>query len=192
MTNKSLYLSGFSSIIIHIFLIISFSETKLSSKTNFSENLGSRQIKATLTLYERRPEKKKILPKTNSLKPTKTNTQSVLQRTTTKPSLGARGSKDSGSKALMAKFLSQVRAQIAQSKFKTKMARRLKLKGKVKLNFILKKPNIIDKISIIESSNIKQIDQSALQTIDSVKDLPSIPLKLNRVEIPITLVISYE
>jgi outer membrane biosynthesis protein TonB len=60
------------------------------------------------------------------------------------------------------------------------------------LNFKIKAPNTIVELKIIEHSKFKQLDDSAMQTIESVKNIPVIPRSLNRVEIPVTLVISYE
>jgi TonB family protein len=191
MNKKYLLLSCLGSILLHALFLLGFNTQKISTKTNFSKNLGSRQIKAKLTIFERKVQKSTPSPKANGNK-TAVKKKNVKPTKATPESIGAKGEMDSGSKELMAEFLSAVREKIAKNKFKKKVARRLKLTGKVKLNFVIKWPNIIEKIKIINSSNFAQIDESALQTIESVEDLPHIPKKLNRVEIPITLVISYE
>jgi TonB family protein len=177
------------SITLHILLFLNQSNHSFAPKLNFSKKLGRGQIKARITIFERKEQKPEFSKKVGLLKTKKKVTKSQKQKINTQNS---KGISDNGSEELIAKYLSSVRKIIAKNKVKKRMARKLKLTGSVKLNFKIRAPNEIVELKIIKNSKFKQLDDSALQTMASVTDIPMIPKALNRVEIPVTLVISYE
>ncbi|MFT6632734.1 MAG: TonB family protein [Bacteriovoracaceae bacterium] len=177
------------SIVLHIILFLNQTGSSFTPKLNFSKKVGKSQIKARITIFERKEQKADFSKKMGVLKKKK---KVIAPKKKKRQTENSKATADTGSEELITQYLSSVRGIIAQNKFKKRMARKLKMTGSVKLNFKIKAPNTIVELKIIEHSKFKQLDDSAMQTIESVKNIPVIPRSLNRVEIPVTLVISYE
>ena len=190
--NKNLIFSLIISGLCHFIIFLSFTRISLSKKQiNLSKNKGVEQIRARLQIYEQKEklekvekEKKSIFKKKEVKKPQEKSISRVSQKKNIKV--------DQGNEKLLTYYLTQIRNKIAQNKFKSQMAKRLNLKGRVKLNFLIHAPNKIAEISIAESSGEDLLDRSALSSIKDTTDIPNIPKALKRKKIPVTLVILYE
>lgn len=188
--NKKLLFCVLISSILHISLLVGFNSTILEPNTlNFSNKRGTSQIKAKLSLYQREQKpkpKKKVSKKSSNKAAEEKKTKKSMQNKS------AIGESNSGQETLIAKYLTHVRKEIAANKKKKRIAKRLRLTGKVKLNFYIIRPNKIERVKITESNAHKQIELSALETINSVSNIPAIPKEINLDEIAVTLEISYE
>ena len=82
------------------------------------------------------------------------------------------------SKLKVNSYLTKVRRIIEKLKFKNTKAKKLKLKGEVKLSFKINSFGQIADVKIIKSSRIVAIDQSALNTLSRVEALPRPPSEI--------------
>lgn len=189
MMNKKLSICLAGSIVFHVLLFLNMSVSLPESKINFADKSGASRIKARFQIFERSKAKTSLSDKKVGNLKRKKSAKAARKQVS---AVNSEEKTNTGSEELVVKYLSEVRSIIAKNKFKKRMARKLKMTGSVKLNFIIRAPNQIEDLKIIEPSKFKQLNDSAIQTINSVKRIPVIPATLNRVEIPVTLVISYE
>lgn len=178
-----LFLSFFVSFCFHGFLLWGASNTFLEKKENFSKNNGQTEIRAIIQISENKEVKKK-------------GNQKEKKKTANKPkqtnSSQAQGKIDQGQTSIIAKYLTEVRTLIVKHKYKSRMAKKLKLKGEVSISFIINKPNIITALKIEKSSNLSILDDSALQTVKAVEAFPIIPNALKESSIPVLFNVIYE
>jgi TonB family protein len=92
----------------------------------------------------------------------------------------------------MSEYLSRVRFQIVKFNYRNRLARKLKLKGKVGISFTIRFPNIIEDLKVIKSSGYDALDNSGLRTIESIDNMPNLPKKLEINTLPITTSILYQ
>lgn len=187
--NKLWTLSLLASLLFHGVLFISFNKNLFQKKIVYSKNIGKASIKIKLTQTIVKKEKieplKKSTKKIQDKTPKKKNQKNVTAN-------NAKEKSTAGDEVLMNKYLSEVRSAIAKNKYKSPMATRLKLTGSVKMQFLIKRPAMISDIKVIEASRFSQLNDSAVQTIQSTSDIPIIPEEIKLNEIPLTLVITYE
>ena len=189
--DKFLCISFLLSIVFHFFVLVSFHKARLTDdKIHLSKNLGLSQSKASIKIIENR--KKSTRPKKKLTKKSKHKVLKNLQSRNKQKSEKNVGKLQSGQDTLIAEYLLIVRNLLKESQVKLRTARRMGLVGSVKLEFVIKKPNIISDIEIIQKSKYIQLDLSALKTVSSLSDIPEIPAKINKEEISVTVVISYE
>lgn len=187
--NHSPLLFILSSVLIHalVFLCLSLSFQILSEKTQFSfiESKKSSIIgKINVAQIKTEVPKKKVRPPKEIQKkgPKKKIVKKKIKRTS--KSSSAKGVKSLGKKNILAKYLSKVRKEMAKYKYKSRMAKRLNLKGKVQLSFDLVYPNMIKNIKVHNPSKYQTLNQSALLSIKKVESLPSFPKDINKKIIP--------
>lgn len=175
---------------MHGVLLLSSKNFEFFEKEVFSKKQGQAAIKVRLSVYQ--PPKKATPVPPKSLKG-KQKLKEKKKKTSKKSEASkSKVKKTQGTDTVLAKYLSEVRAAIMQKKIKLRMAKRLRLKGDVGLYFLLKKPNIIEGVRVMKPSKFPQLNQSALATMDAVKDVPLMPKELELDQIPITVVISYQ
>lgn len=184
---KSVAIPILASLVLHALLFVSLNKDFFKTKTVYSKNLGKASIKLRLssTLIKKIEPPKKVKAKKPLKQKKKKATQNSVANSATKKST-------QGDDVLINQYLSSVRSAIAKNKYKSPMAERLKLKGSVKMQFLIKVPAIISDIKIVEPSRFKQLNDSAIQTVQNTQDIPTIPSELKLSEIPLTLVITYE
>lgn len=183
--------SLFLSVLFHLGLILvnlPLSEHKI----HFSKVSGAPQKNGQFILYEIYENKTKSSKRTSKVDHAIKQKKNKTQDRKNSVNNHAKGSVNFGDQELLSKYLSELRDKIANNKIKNAMAERLKLVGKVKLNFLIIKPNLIKDLYISKSSGFPLIDQSALDTVGTTKNLPRIPLELDKEEISVSLEISYE
>lgn len=179
---KHLLIAFLASMTLHALILGTMS--LLSKKQVYAKNPGQGAMKVKLSVYQ---PPVKSPPKTAGKK----KKQAKAKKHQNTSSL-SKVKQNKGSDQLIAKFLTAVRSAILNNKYKSRMAKKMRLKGEVELFFVLKSPNIIQDLKVIKPSPYGQLNESAMQTVASVSDVPVIPPKLNLQEIPITVVISYQ
>jgi TonB family protein len=189
--NKFLILSLLASLLLHGVFFINFDKDLFHSKDVFSKKLGdpSIRIKISSVLQQKRTFPKRISEKNQK---SKSRLKSVTQKSKNTQSNKSKEKSTQGNETLLNQYLSKVRSAIVQNKFKSSMATRLRLKGSVKLQFMIKTPSQVTGIKILEASRFKHLNNSAVQTIKTTTNIPPIPRDLNLLEIPLTLAIIYE
>jgi TonB family protein len=157
------------SICIHVLFLVTSSSILISSKSE--EKLQSNFRIRTLIEFKSKKRKGSNSYKKNSEK---------------------KSSRSKESKLKVNNYLTKVRRIIEKLKFKNTKAKKLKLKGEVKLSFKINSFGQITDIRIIESSRIVAIDQSALNTLGRVEALPKPPSEIARRGESIVFSIIYE
>lgn len=186
--NKFL-LSLFLSICFHIGLFISASSINFeSSKTNYSQKIGVSEIRTKLQFKEE--AKEEIVEKLESEKLIKK--KKTKKRKTEEYSDLNKSKSSSGQNSILAKYLFEIRKLIIQHKFKSRIAKRLRLTGEVEIGFSIKKPSLLGELRVIKSSGKAPLDDSALKTVMNIASFPPIPDDLGVSEVPIMLEIVYE
>lgn len=104
---------------------------------------------------------------------------------------GSEASKSSGNQKALSKYLSAIRGQMVLNQYKSRAAIKLNQKGVVKISFDITYPNLISKIKVLKQSSYEQLDYSAVRTIESLQDLPSIPNELNLSKLSVQIDITY-
>lgn len=97
-----------------------------------------------------------------------------------------------GSDTELAKYLNEIREMILKNKHKAAIAKRLGLTGLVKVSFKIEAPNKLKELKIIKSSGKRPLDDSAVETVRRIGELPEIPLNLKLSEITINLEMEFE
>lgn len=187
---KKFPLSILLSIALHLLLIIGFSSFIINGKkTNYSKNSGEAEIRARIRIEEYTPEVKKVIAKKGRKKAKK-----IEKKKETKPKkeISTKGKKSLGSQSAIAAYLSKVRATIVKYKYKSRIAKRLGLKGEVTLSFQIAWPNKVSKLKVVNSSSYASLDSSAIKTIAMVEDLPKMPSTLKEKALPVLFSIKYE
>jgi TonB family protein len=175
-----------SVLILHTIFLFGFDNLESLTKKNYSKNRGLSQIKIIVrvdnshtpkTSESSGPEKKE---KKRKLDPNKT----------TIPDAGKVVSQ--GQDELLAKYLTEIRAKILKYNYRSRLAKKLNLKGQVGIRFVIRFPNTIEELQITSSSGYEALDNSALETISAIDELPKLPEKLEINTLPITTSILYQ
>ena len=184
--------------IAHILVLLTFHSPMITDakKTNYSKNDGVSSIKARLIVQTfsddkesrkttKRPIKKKqYLKKISNSKVRKTNQKNIVDLT--------RSKKNQGSSNKLSHYLNRVRDVIVKNKYKSRIAEKLNLKGRVTLSFALTKDSKVKALKVLQSSQIPPLDNSALETIKKITAFPKVPVEVTMKIIPIKLDIVYE
>lgn len=166
-------------------LFICAAKSVVYKKTNYSQNAGRSFIKAQIS-YE---QIKNVEIKRKGLKK---SPKKIPKKNKTAKSDNTKSKKTSGKNSVLAKYLTKIRSTIVKNKYKSRVAERFNLKGKVKVSFEIDEESKILGVKVIQSSSIDPIDTSAIETIKRLKDLPKVPTELAMKNIPIELEIIYE
>ncbi len=188
---RNLIFCSLFSIGIHGFLILGMFNFQISNeKVNFSKlDYGEASIKIRLSATN--PKKEVVEVEENKsenekfIKKEEKNTKELESSSAKEQNL------DSGQNSLVAKYLSAVRVIIASNKYKSRLAKRLKLKGKVKLQFMIKKPSEISGLKVTGTSGHKLLDKSAIDSVLRSAPFPRMPDEIDMEELPIDLEIEY-
>lgn len=185
----------FITFVLHAFAFYSFSfefksETKVAR--TFSKNIGVSKIRARI-IKENSAQK----PRTKTVKNDKAFHKRAAQKKQQQIVDNTKSSVSKGNNDKLTQYLSVVREVIVKNKFKSIVAKRLSLKGKVKLTFEITQDQttenaIIRSLKILNSSKIPPLDQSAIETIKKVTSIPRIPVEVAMKTIPVELDIVYE
>lgn len=172
---KQLFFALLISIIVHGIVLLNFENLDFSSQNTFSKKIGLSGTKISI----------KVLKTTKKKKSTKLRSKIFAKSNDAQKesSTGSQIKTSSGNQKALSKYLSDLRAKIFHSRFKTRAAIRLKQKGVVTVGFKVKSPNIITDIKILRPSKYEQLNYSAMRTIESMKDVPSIPKELKVIEL---------
>ncbi len=176
------------SLLIHIALLgtLNYLSNEQSNdlKTSFSKEKGEGTIRAILTSSKHREKQNKI----RKNKPAQEETTKQIH----KPSTNSQSKMTTGQDSIIAAYLSKVREQIVLNKYKSRIARKLKMNGKVKLKFEVSYPNTFSGLEILESSGIQGLDDSALKSIGKITNFPIMPKELLSTIIPVQIELIYE
>ena len=191
---KQLKFSVISSILLHAFFIASLSICDLSLdkhlKTHYSQILGQVSSKASFKLVQIQSKPKVVETNKNSHKPKKK--KKVIPKKAPQINSSTKGLASIGQKNKIALYLKKVRIKIVKHKFKSRLAKKLRLKGKVKIKFELVWPNKVKNIQIIGASRYLALDNSAIETIHKIENMPHFPSDIDDKLIPITLSMVFE
>ncbi len=188
---RNFYICLFISIGIHSFIIISAYNFEVANKNVNYSKLDYSEASIKIRLSNAKPKKE-----TFELNKTESKKEKVFkkeEKTTEKldSSSAKKQNLDSGQTSLIAKYLSAVRVIIASNKYKSRLAKRLKLSGKVKLHFMIKRPSQVSNLKVIETSGHKLLDKSAINSVLRSAPFPAMPNEINMEELPIDLEIEY-
>ena len=100
--------------------------------------------------------------------------------------------KESGSDAMLAKYLGEIRELILKNKFKKPLASRLNLVGTSKISFKIEYPNKLKELQVTKSSGKRPLDESAIETVRRISLIPAIPKDLGLKEITVSLEMVFE
>ena len=191
---RQLRFSLVSSVMLHALIIACLSICDLSLdnqvKTHYSQILGQASSKASLRLVQiqSKPVEKEI--QKNSL--LKSKKKKKLAKKKHQSTNATKGQKSVGQKNKIAFYLKKVRQKIVKHKFKSRLAKKLKLKGEVKIKFELVWPNKVKNVHILKASKYLALDNSAIESINKIENMPSFPSDIDDRLIPITLSMVYE
>lgn len=90
-------------------------------------------------------------------------------------SLSKKRMKNSGVNNEKAKYLNKIREIVLKNKYYPPVAKRLKQKGRVAVSFKISWPNKVSGIQLKEASHHELLNESALNTIRSLDDIPPMP-----------------
>ncbi len=169
---KEFALGFIISIILHGLLVCEFSSSDTKANNTFSKNEGLEQTRVSVrsikTIQRKQLQKAKGLQKEKK----KLVKQKVDQQ-------AGSAKNSSGNNKVLSKYLSLIRSKILQNKYKSKIARKLNQTGRVTITFKIINRNKVSDISILTPSRSKQLNYSALKTIQRLESLPNIPKELN-------------
>lgn len=188
---KSFLLYLFLSVITHGLLFVDSRVLLIESqKSHFAKkNLGKTSIKIRLAADKSLQKKSKSSIKSSQ------KTRKIEKKLTKEKRLvdaASRSVVDSGEKEELNNYLDKIRNLIAKRKVKSRLANRLKLTGSVKISFLIIRPGSIKNIRVIKSSDHKNLDNSALNSIQNIGKIPVVPSSIPMKEIPVSLEILYE
>lgn len=194
MRSKIFIISFLISLFAHLSLLLpSLFSSQDQNLTNYSEELGQAKIKVSVQLrkIEKIIPQEKPKPKSNKSK----KLQPLDKPAETKPIDNIQGVDEQkaniGEKTLIANYLSKVRDIVEKYKYKNRIATRLNYKGKVKIGFDITWPNQISNRKVIESSGNGALDDSALETIARIDQLPQMPEKIKDTKLSVNTIINY-
>lgn len=148
----------------------------------FADSLLPKQsMNSIIQLKQIKAEEKKVVKKLSKKKKAIAKPQ---MKKIAQPQKSSRGKVNSGKKTIIAKYLTSVREKMANFKYKNRLAKRLKLKGEVKLKFDLVWPNEIKNVEVVLPSKYKALTKSAIESLSRVDELPSFPSEIKEKEIP--------
>lgn len=185
--NKKLLTGIFLSMALHAAILLIFSNVKESSQSTFSKLKKESSIKARLVAIKRK--KAPTDAKGQRAKPNKTRPSTKGKNHVEDLS---KQQADSGSKSLVAKYLNEIRELVLKNKHKGHVATRLGLTGVVKVDFKIAAPNELKDLRVTKSSNKRPLDESALETVRRVGELPSIPEELGLSEMTVSLEMEFK
>jgi len=177
------------SLLVHFGLFFMAHQFSFKSEdSNYSQKIGISEIRTKLQFEKRIQDK--IVEKKESMTPQIKETKK--QKKNEEYTDLNKSNTNKGQESILAKYLVSVRELIIKHKFKSPMAKRLKLKGQVEVGFSIVKPNNLNSLRVIKTSGKLPIDDSALRTIQNIKEFPSIPSELALNKIPVTFEVIYE
>ena len=159
-------------------------------KVVHSENLGESVIKISLRQEKKKAKKvRKTSPNILGEKKLEIEKEEINQKESQQ--VKTKAVKTKGEDTVLARYLNQVRSLIEQHKFKSRLADKLKMTGRVIVGFTIVFPNLLVDLEIVKSSGKKILDNSALQTLKNIPEIPVIPSELERKKIPLKMDITY-
>jgi len=181
------------SMLIHAAMIFSAQKSKSVTPVSFGEKISS--LAKTRTFIHLRRETprnvEKITKKISKLK--KTNTKVSHSKVKQHKNVSKQIVKQSsGRNDVLARYASTVRDLISKNKKYPRVARRLKQQGIVKVYFEVTYPNKISNLKVIEASDYEILNNSALDSIRSLENLPHMPENHANGLIPMTIPLNYE
>lgn len=178
------------SLILHLGLLWSGKLMTFDNKIVYSENSGKAIIK--ISLRQERKEMRKIKsPIFKKIGKKKIEKEKVKESRKESHQVKTKALKSRGEETVLSKYLNQIRSLIEKHKFKSRLADKLKLTGRVIVGFTIVSPNSLVELEIVKSSGRKMLDNSALQTLKNIPELPVIPLELKLKKIPLKMDITY-
>lgn len=155
-------------------------------KHTYSNNQGEIKIKSIVASEENANKLQETIKKQSSKKIKSQSKNNTLNSDRTK------SMDTSGNNNILAGYLTKVRNIIVKNKFKNRVAQKFNLKGSVRVAFSINEKAQIEAIEVLKSSKIPPLDESAIQTINNLENLPLIPVELAMKNIPVQLEIIYE
>ncbi|EQC47989.1 TonB-dependent receptor [Bacteriovorax sp. Seq25_V] len=170
-------------------MLISAQKVEIVTKKNFGETLSEKSLARTsIFLKSHKASKSRLNQKIVEKK---------LKRTIKTPSVKAvepqlsvakrENRKSQGTSDSVARYTSVIREMITKNKKYPRVAKRLKQQGVVKVYFEVSFPNKISNLKIVETAKYDLLNKSALETIESLEDLPQVPDE--HAEAPIQLIV---
>lgn len=166
-----------------------------ASKKNSSFS-NKRHLSISIRKERKRVQKKERVLRASTRKKRKSfSKKKVMKKTISKNSTKDFTSKkeilvNKGSNSELARYLSKIRDSILKNKFYPRIARKLKLEGKVVVSFSINWPNKISEIKLHSLSKYDVLNQSALQAVLRTKELDKMPSNMKnqtlKVEVPLT------
>ena len=182
MTRRFLFSLSIS-LTIHFFGVVGFKSFFYSpQKKNFSNLKRSHGIKVSIRLA--RPKK---FEKVNKHKKGTFKDQQKSQKLTS----SSKSKKSGGDLKAMSKYLKSIRDLIDKSKFKSKIASRLKLHDTIRVGFVVYRDQKIRDIEVLKKSSHLQLNLSAIKTLKDIESIPAFPSEIKRDKIPLEIDISY-
>ena len=173
---------------LHLGLLWSSKIMTFDEKVVYSENLGESVIKISLR-QEKKMAKKVKKTSLNKLGEKKLEKEEISRRHSHQ--VKTKAVKTKGEDTALARYLNQIRSLIEQHKFKSRLADKLKMTGRVIVGFTIVSPNSLVDLEVVKSSGKKVLDNSALQTLKNIPEIPVIPLELKLKQIPLKMDITY-
>lgn len=182
---KEFLIGSLISVVLHLLLILEFSFYSVDRDNTFSKREGLNQSRVSVRVLK--AIKKKKVSKSSGYKKKK-EVKKVKKSTKENGSSTA----SSGNQKIVSSYLSSIRSKIAQNRYRSRIAKRLKQKGRVVVSFTISNRNQISNINILRPSNSKQLNFSAIKTIEQIDSIPSIPKELDLSELTVDIEITYE
>ncbi len=190
-SEKSIFLSLALSMLIHGLALFSISKSDQLrvQKINFSK-IQSDQTESRMTMYI---QSENVIRKKHSqgLRPQQKKTKKLLDKKIKKVGK-VKKVKDQGRNDLYAKYLNEIRSLIQKGTKYPRVAKKLKMQGKVKISFEIEWPNKIKNLNIVDKSDYELLNKSALSIVEEMNDIPTIPNELNMKMVKVVIPVVYE
>lgn len=176
------------SCLVHLLVLFGMDRVSILTRlnpANYSKKSAMSSIKARLVVQQK-------VKRVSKLGNRRANEPAKGTKGKSRVNDHSKKTKESGDDSILSKYLSDIRELILDNKFKSPIASRLNLKGTSILSFKVKYPNRLKEVIIIKSSGKKLLDESAIETIRRIKEVPAIPTKLGLEEITMTLEMVFE
>ncbi len=195
MQSRRTILSISLSLLAHGLILFGFHQsTQLDlDQIHYSKNSSDKiQIRRMLNLKKATQMPKEIKKVEAKRAKQVVKQQSVAKKTELENSSVEQVIENSGQQSKKAQYLSQIRDQILAMKRYPRLAKRLKKQGVVDVYFEISYPRQLGNIKIQKGSEHDILNESALETVKALEDIPVMPEFLKTEVLKIAIPIKYE